>query len=209
MGFHGDPNLRAVVDYLSESSKFYVETGTHKGHTFSYMVRKYPHIECFGCEPAKGRFDIALSRTKEFRNAKIFNETSQRLINRIKKNHSRIFEGPILFWLDAHSKFFEWPLAKELTFFTKHTKVGNIIIDDFFVPGEPQFRSNKYGNQRYNFQYIRPFLSKKHKYKVYFPMYNKSKDKQTLTGWILLQFGDIPSNLDDKFKSVVKRFPIR
>lgn len=208
MGFHGDPNLRAVVDYLSESSKFYVETGTHKGHTFSYMVRKYPHIECFGCEPAKGRFDIVNKQTKHLENSKVFNETSQDFMIRLKKEHKYIFKGPALFWLDAHSKMFKWPLAEEIKFFTGRMKSGSILIDDFCVPGQPQFRCNKYGKQKYTYSYASRFLNKRKKYKVYFPKYKKSREKQVLTGWVLIQFGKKNTDIGQNFKDIIWRLDL-
>lgn len=205
MAFHGDEKLRDIVDFLSEKSKFYIETGTHKGHTFSYMAKKYSHIECLGCEPARGRFDIVKKRIKDFENSTVFNETSQIFMRRLKSDHKNIFEGPTLFWLDAHSKMFEWPLAEELTFFTKYMKSGSILIDDFHVPGQPQFRYNKYGKQRYTYAYASKFLDKEKKYKVYSPTYKKSKVNQVLTGWILIQFGENNSIVDTKFKDIIKR----
>lgn len=209
MGFHGDKCLRSIVDYLSKKSKFFIETGTHKGHTFHYMANSYPNLECFGCEPAKGRFDIALRRTRPFEHATVFNETSQQFMKHLKNKYAYIFDGPILFWLDAHSTMFKWPLAQELKFFTVHTKSGYILIDDFKVPNQPQFRYNKYGKQRYTYQYIKPFINKKINHRIYFPKYKKEKKKQILTGWVLIQFGGACDRLDKVFSKTINHFEER
>lgn len=203
-GFHGDPNLLKIIAYLTRRSKVYIETGTHVGHTFNYMLRTYSHLTCFGCEPVKGRFAILANKVGQNSKAHIYNETAQKFIRRIARNYSNIFSDTILFWIDAHSKFFAWPLQQEIAFFTKRATSGFILIDDFAVPGKLQFRFNKYGNQRYTFNYVKKAINPACDFYAYYPKYGKGSARKSMTGWLLLQTNKALGRLDKIFPKLVE-----
>lgn len=204
-GFHGNLTMLAIVDTIVQTRSVYIETGTNIGHTFCYMARTYPQLDCYGCEPVDPYFTRVRERTQPLKNAKVFNHTSQRFMRILDKNHSDIFEHPYLAWIDAHSKNFAWPLSEEMQFFTNRSKDAYLLIDDFFVPNQPQFRSNKYGNQRYTLEYISQFFNKEAKLNVYFPTYQKEKHDPTLTGWVMLTTDPRHATVLKKYKDVLTR----
>jgi hypothetical protein len=123
----------------------------------------------------------------------------------LAKKHKDIFEQPYLAWLDAHSKDFEWPLSEEMQFFTNRAKNAYLLIDDFFVPNQPQFRSNKHGNQRYSLEYISQFFNKEAKIQIYFPCYAKEPTDPTLTGWIMLTTDPDHARVLRNFSSILTK----
>jgi hypothetical protein len=203
LGFHGDHNLLKIVEYLIGSSKYYIETGTHIGHTFHYMCRTYSYIKCLGCEPAKGRFETVAKRVAPFKHTKVFHETSQKFLKRLDRYYTRMFDKSALIWLDAHSKEFKWPLKEEIEFFTYKMPKSLILIDDFKVPNNPQFRFNKFGNQRYTLQYIKQYVHKDAKPYLYLPKYGKNMKPKSFTGWLLIQMDKSIGRLDKLFPNLI------
>ena len=205
-GFHGDIFLRSLVAKLMPQCTLYIETGTHVGHTFAPMAKLYRETLCLGCEPAKGRHEIVSKRVSTCDNATVFNESSQRFMLRLEKSYKeKMKDAKALLWIDAHSKQHAWPLAEEVPFFINNIKSTYMFIDDFYVPGTTrrQFRFNKFGKQRYTFDFVRRTIPKKTKYNVYYPAYKHPKGKQ-LTGWVLIQTGPRKIDLAKKYPKLVR-----
>jgi hypothetical protein len=204
-GFHGDAYLLKVVDYLAHQSKFFVETGTFMATTLSYVAFKYPKLECLSCEPNGKPFRKAVARVAGFSKAKIFNETSQAFMKRLATNHNEIFGGPTLLWIDAHGHGFRWPLRQEIKFFTSSLQNAFMLIDDFRVPGQPQFRFDRHERQVCSFEYIKNFSNPRCNYRLYYPKYKKhTSEHHPLIGWGLFQIGaKNTERLDKRFPELV------
>jgi hypothetical protein len=201
-GFHNDKKLQNVVDFLSESSDVFIETGTNIGNTLYYMVSNHKHLQCFSCEPDINKYKKAASRLKNFKNSHIFNTTSQKFLPIFLNKYSKVLNKKLIVWLDAHSKLFSWPLKDEIQFFTKRCKSCAILIDDFKVPTQKQFRFNKHKKQPYSFEYIQRFIDPICSYDVYYPKYKKTTNDK-LTGWVLLDIGKQFKNLNKRFKETL------
>jgi hypothetical protein len=202
-GFHNDQKLIKIVDYIAKDSNIFIETGTNLGNSLYHMLNTHPHLSCFSCEPAGNTFKKAIERLKQFKKGRIFNLTSQAFLKMFIKKYSKLLTKNLLVWLDAHSKLFEWPLKDEIEFFTKHTKTGILLIDDFMVPNNPQFKFNKHRKQPYSFEYIKKFINKNCKFNLYYPKYKSANPPEKLTGWALLQIGTAFGRFDKLFPKLV------
>ncbi len=191
LGFHGDNHLIAVVDYLVlEGVEFFIETGSNVGSTLSFFSGKYPHIQCFSCEPNDEAYQKAKQNTDNNSNVKVFNMLSQDFIKEIHDQYSFIYEKKTLFWLDAHGYGFSWPLKEEIAFITKYFKNAFILIDDFKVPDKNMFGYDLYRDQECSFNYIKNDLYDE-KFILYYPEYTeKTSSHHPLRGWGLIRIGE-------------------
>lgn len=82
--------------------------------------------------------------------------------------------GPqIAFWLDAHGAGYQWPLREEVRFVTETMPSSSaMMIDDFQIPGQPQFGYDKYRGQVCNLEFIRNSLAPR-KYFLILPTYQE------------------------------------
>lgn len=187
-GFHGDKYLIKVVDSLVSDCSIFVETGSSIGTTLAYVAKKYPDKYYYSCEPDKKAFSEAKKNTKGLENIFIFNETSDDFLKRLKKDYSHIFNEKTLFWLDAHSNGFEWPLKNEISFITTNFQYPKILIDDFKVPNRPYFGFDEYDGQECSFDYIKNSIKRNNYFLVYPSYKKKTSDFHPLRGWGLLLF---------------------
>jgi hypothetical protein len=105
-----------------------------------------------------------------------------------------------LFYLDAHWQSY-WPLRDELKHIGASGLPATIVIDDFEVPGQPQFGFDVDGGGeiteglKCNLDYIRQALSPVRTYNAAFPRYSIrdafAKGSGPLRGHVVL-FQDMP-----------------
>lgn len=142
MGFHGNNILRQLVnDVIKRGASSFVETGTHHADTTSYVAGQFPTLPIFTCEIDNECFMISLKKTKQFANVVLSNESSEKFVNRLIMGN-KLGDLPI-FFLDAHW-FDYWPLMDEIASIVLLPNFV-IIIDDFAVPGQPQFETSQGG----------------------------------------------------------------
>lgn len=194
-GFHGDQYLIKLVEHIAQSVSLFFETGTHVGSTLKYFAGRFPKIECFSCEPHEAAYQVALQDTQELSNVHIFNLKSSEFIKIIVNEYSLSREALIFCWLDSHGGPYPWELKKEVQFFTRYFNQGFLLIDDFRVPGKPQFQFNKYAEHRCDLPYVKNSINKK--FSVYYPDYTKRTSSfHPLVGWGLVHFGITSINKD-------------
>lgn len=193
--FHGDEYLLRLVDYLIPQCANFVETGTHRGDTFAYVAHNYPYKLSVGCEPNERYLKEAQAKVKGLENVEIFKMTSQEFLPYLFENDVCDFTN--LFWLDAHGHSFDWPLAFEVEFITTHYVQSFILIDDFRVPGKPQFSYDISTGNTCSYETIKPYI--KNDYQVYYPAYIERTSKtMNLVGWgLLVKDWKIPEELKD------------
>ena len=201
IGFHGDQNLLQLVDLMTHNCNYFIETGANVGSTLAYVARTYPHIQCLSCEPDLQAFQHAVKNTISLPNVSIFNETSQEFLKRIAQEHAYLFEGNVLFWLDAHGYGFKWPLKEEIAFITMNFKAAYILIDDFKVPGLQCFGYDEYRGQVCSFDYIRDSFGTDD-FDLYYPSYTEhTSEHHPLEGWglfVINEIFEIPVSLEGK-----------
>lgn len=181
MGFHGDLYLLELIDILINkySIKNFIETGTRFAGTLKYVAEEYPELQCYSCEPQKHGYNISKRDTKLLKNVFLEQEKSQTFLKKLPK---KLYKENNLFWLDAHGQGFEWPLRFEIDFITKHFKNCFILIDDFKVPDNNNFRCDSYQDQICSFEYIKDYINCS--YQLYYPNYSKrTLTYHPLVGW--------------------------
>jgi hypothetical protein len=208
VGFHGDAYLIEIAHHLLGKSSCFIETGANVGSTLAYVARNFPRVHCLSCEPDLQAYQVAGANVASFPNVELFNETSQQFIDRLNLR-KQIFDRQCVFWLDAHGFGFEWPLRAEIEFITHRFESGYILIDDFLVPGQNQFKYDEYKGQTCSFEFIKNAIKENLQYVLYYPNYvDRTSPHHPLTGWGLIAFGEcrgtqFPASLEDKIVQAV------
>lgn len=202
-GFHGDQHLLKIVDFLmSQNVEVFIETGTNVGTTLAYVGKKHPKVNCYSCEPDLKAYSLAKQNSSAYPNINIFNLMSQDFIKKLKKEHSQLFNKKALFWLDAHSYGFDWPLKEEVNFVAKNFPNAYLMIDDFKVPNMPMFNYDRYKDQLCAHEFIVNELRQK-PYQLFYPGYTeKTSTHHPLQGWGLYVFGEKINFTEDISKLV-------
>ena len=128
---------KKVLKNYSSKNVIWVETGTYEGYTAEFLsnISKFVHT----IEPSKKYFDLSKERLSKFSNCKVYNETSESILEEI------LLEIPdgesICFWLDGHwsggdtfKGTKDTPIEFELKTIEKFiNKFSNftILVDDF------------------------------------------------------------------------------
>ncbi|MDQ3046989.1 MAG: hypothetical protein M3R27_05525 [Bacteroidota bacterium] len=190
-GFHGDRYLLEVVEFLANNgTEIFIETGTNVATTLSFVAKKYPHLQCFSCEPDPVAFELATKHTAGFSNVMVFNLMSQDFIKMLKGSHPDLFKKKTIFWLDAHSHGFDWPLKEEVKFVVENFEKAYLMIDDFKVPGKEMFRYDSYKEQLCAHEFIVNEIGSR-SYQLFYPGYiEKTSQHHPLQGWALYVFGE-------------------
>ena len=142
MGFHGNQIVRKMVEDMIKKLNVssFIETGTHTGDTTIYMAWHFI-LPIFSCDISKEYYDLSTNRLAPFKHVKLSLESSEKFIERLI-NENVLGNFP-MFFLDAHWHDY-WPLQDEVR---NIMKLNNfiILVDDFSVPGQPQFESDAGG----------------------------------------------------------------
>lgn len=199
LGFHGDQYLLNIISIPLEQSDVYIETGAHIGKTLSYVASRFPHLRSFSCEPDTSSYANAREVEDNHQNVTITNEPSQEFLPRILEVN---MEYPTIF-LDAHGHGFQWPLQFEVATITSRLDQAAILIDDFKVPGRPEFGYDRYDGQSCSMEYIESEMHPANEYQVIYPAYRvKTSPHHPLRGYglILMNCSDvIPSQILENF----------
>lgn len=214
IAFHGDSYLLTFCDYILAKSGVFIETGTYQGHSTEYVARTFGHLQIFSCEPNNKHFKIAEDRLRPFRdNITLNKEVSPDFLYEIVKSHPEIIDKDVVFWLDAHPfkwDLYKWPLKEEIRFITKTFKKAYIFIDDFKIPGRPNFQFNSHFGQEYSYESIQKELCKDKIYSIYFPEYKeKTSRHHPLVGWILIEFGHSEMHIPTLLQNSIRRTSCR
>ncbi|MCG6893770.1 MAG: hypothetical protein LJE65_09205 [Desulfobacteraceae bacterium] len=207
VGFHGDRHLIQVVDSLIEHCSHFIETGTNVGSTLAYVASRYPNVACLSCEPDPEGFQRAERNVAPFPNAAVQPLSSGDFFTKLQQEQPDLFSHRILFWLDAHGHGFRWPLQEEIAFITEKFTSAYLLIDDFKVPGRPEFGFDTYEDQVCDFDHIRESIRPGLHYRLYYPNYTqRTSPHHGLRGWGLIAYGDKdPSPLERLPEHCVRR----
>ena len=205
LGFHGDRYLIELVFAAARRSTQFIETGTNVGSSLHYFAKNFPQIRCYSCEPDEGSARFAREKTKPLANARVYHEFSPAFLHTLAKEDPAILgRKETIFWLDSHGFGFQWPLKDEVEFITSRFPGGFLFIDDFKVPGRPQFLFDEYNGQICGFEMIASSLARGRRYRLFYPCYQeKTSPHHPLKGWILIEFGqerplELPEGLKGK-----------
>jgi len=207
--FHGDNFLLELCDSILSKSEIFIETGAYYGHTVEYVARSFKNLQAYSCEPKIEHFKGALDKVSRYAGrVTLSQETSPDFLYKLVEKDPTIIEKEVMFWLDAHSFGYEWPLLDEIKFITKVFKKAFIFIDDFKIPGRPEFQYDKDENSECAWETIYSYLQNDKNYSLHFPDYlEKTSTHHPLVGWVLIEFGhseiQIPPSIKNSIKSIV------
>lgn len=204
LGFHGDKYLIELVFAAARRCGQFIETGTNVGSSVVYLAKNFPKLPCYSCEPDKEACDFARGKAAALPNVQISNELSPQFLHTLQGKVPGLCARETMFWLDSHGYGFRWPLRDEVEFITTRFDSACIFIDDFKVPGQPQFLFDEYDGQVCGLEEIAGGLAKKSDYRFILPTYkDKTSPHHPLKGWILITYGhssalEIPASIKDK-----------
>src|SRR5205823_6622046 len=143
-----------------------VETGTYFGSTAGYLATKL-EVPVISSELRERYHHIARRLLREIPNLDLRRQDSRSMLRELAVN-SATTEQRTFFYLDAHW-YDDLPLADELGIIARHWPQFVAIIDDFEVPGAPDYGYDDYGpGRRLNLSLIEASL-KKYALLAYFP----------------------------------------
>lgn len=166
-----------------------VETGTYLGTTTDFMAGA--GMPVFSVEGQARHYGFALARLWWRRNVTLRRGDSRRVLQ-------SFFDGPlqllcrqtIFAYLDAHWDA-DLPLAEELEIIFGHCGPAVVMIDDFQVPGEPDYQYDDYGpGKGLTFEYIRPAVEG-HSLAVFYPAVPAAMESGLRRGCVVLVRDDI------------------
>ena len=156
LGFHGDSYLIQLTDCLLRKVHSFIETGCSIGTTARYVACKFPQMPVYTCEPDRRAFRQARANLSALPNAKLVRQHSPQFLHVVHAEHPELLAQCNFYWLDAHGRGFSWPLVDEVAFITERLPLAYIFVDDFRVPGRPEFGFDEYDGQVCCFETIEP-----------------------------------------------------
>ena len=194
------------MDWLLPQGRFFIETGSNQGTTARYVAAEYPGVRVFTCEPDAEAYQHAREHLAPYPNAHLSKTGSPEFLHDIFDTIDELGIGPDVYWLDAHGYGYVWPLVDEVSFLTTTLERAFIAIDDFRIPGRPEFKFDEYDGQVCSMEAIRPALADRD-YTVVYPTYSEhTSPHHPLTGITVLAFGvndfELPEHLSRSFRAV-------
>lgn len=204
LGFHGDYYLIRLVYHFVAQAENFIETGTSSAASLTQIARAFPETPCFSCELLDSSFISASRKVAALPNVHIHKSPSPEFLYRLLDNQPELASSRTAFWLDAHANEFPCPLADEVKFITARFDEAAIFIDDFQVPGRPDFEYDTYKNGiSLTWDYIYPSLNVERSYKIGRPNYTKTTSlHHPLRGWIMISWGHwdfVPDDLKEYY----------
>jgi hypothetical protein len=211
-GFHSDVIYQQLVVELLNAFTFssFVETGTFRGYSTEHIAMRFPKLPIITAEVMQETYDVVKPALSRYPNIEQMLGSSDECIAKMIAQ-KKLGNQP-LFYLDAHWEEY-WPLNAELDHIASERMRTAIVIDDFQVPGHPQFEFDSYPKTRdsdsgpANLQYIRAHLPAINSYRALFPKYGvtdaygpSGKGFNPLRGHIVLF-----QNMDAEYETFLKR----
>ena len=172
---------------LNECTSF-VETGTLYGNTAGYAHRAFK-TPVFTSEISSTYYTVGRANLLWARGVNRYLGNSPDFLRRVCDS-SLIGERP-MFWLDAHW-YESLPLAEELEVIGKQCERATILIDDFYVPWEPEFRYDEYPSARIDTELVNSSIgSCRSDVTTYLPAYRPEQEPyEKATGFAVIQVGE-------------------
>jgi hypothetical protein len=199
--FHNDAITLKAVDVVLKSIKpsAFGETGLFQGDTTRYMAYEYPDLSIHSFEINEEFYNSCKVKLKDYPHVHLHLGSSDKALKEALLQ--RQLGNRPLFYLDAHWYDY-WPLQDEIRLIGEHLKESVMFIDDFEVPQRPEFafdvggcRQGANDNRKCNLELIKDCFSKNHRYRVFYPKYDK-QDAQTSE---LVGYSIIVQNPDDRW----------
>jgi glycosyltransferase involved in cell wall biosynthesis/predicted O-methyltransferase YrrM len=144
--FHGDPHYRDLVTSLIKTCKptHFIEMGTFLGRSSGFIAKNYPGLSVVTAEVNPTFAEIAQHRLTGSNTTSVVSDSVAFLSSYLP---TLPHDAKLLIYLDSHW-YDSWPLVEELELLDTYCNQLILIIDDFKVPGQPQFIYDNYGDEK-------------------------------------------------------------
>lgn len=167
-GMNGQQKRKEIVETICRQFRpqLAVETGTFFGSTTGYLATTLK-VPVISCELRERYHHVARRLLRELPNVELRLQDSRSFLRDLAAVPA-ITGQRTLFYLDAHW-YEDLPLDDELEIIAGHWPEFVAVIDDFLVPGSPDYGYDDYGNgRRLDLSLIDACL-KKHALRAFFP----------------------------------------
>jgi len=202
--FHGDKIFKRAFKKIGSDIRVtaVVETGTFLGFTTKLFARLFPDVQIYTCEINRDYFRKAKKSLLKYPNVHVYNMNSSDFLNFLI-SENKLGEQP-MFYLDAHW-LDKWPLEQEIEIISEQLKNAVVLIDDFKIPGNPNFVYDRYKDKECSLDRINPNIHQKNIYNLLMPNYghedafsNVKKHEKFLVGYPIIFI-----NYRDYFKKLL------
>ncbi|HSU28589.1 MAG TPA: hypothetical protein VLJ68_09430 [Chitinophagaceae bacterium] len=194
--FNGQASRQQIFRDLVREVPFkaIVETGTFRGTTTAFMATQ-SRLPVHTVEAEPRFYHYAKLKLRRNKNVRVRMGDSRKFIEEISHTdelpHSYVF-----IYLDAHWQE-DLPLFREIELVEKNWDHAAIMIDDFEVPGDPEYKYDDYGNgKKLCLEYISPLIEKN--WLVYFPVTNARDETGLKRGCVIL----VSKDLEEKTRKI-------
>lgn len=192
--FNGQKFRQQIFSELMDAVHFeaIVETGTFRGVTTSFMATK-ASAPIFTVESEARFYHFARLNLKRHRNVHVSLADSRAFLNGLIAN-PKVPKEKVFFYLDAHWNE-DLPLHEEVQLIGDNWRDVVIMIDDFQVPDDRDYRFDDYGEgKKLSLDYLGSELLSK--WVVYFPAGRGSEDTGIKRGCVVLVASDLQSKIN-------------
>ncbi len=193
--FNGQKFRQQIFNDLNREVGFksIVETGTFRGVTTGFMAEK-ADIPIYTVESEPRFFHYAKRNLNRFKNVRVFNADSRAFLEALIKDES-VFKSNVFFYLDAHWNE-DLPLFEEVQLIGDNWDDVVIMIDDFEVPEDGDYKFDDYGSgKKLSLDYLGDELLSN--WAVYFPSGRGADDSGIKRGCVVLASKSLQSKVDD------------
>lgn len=192
--FNGQAFRQEIFNDLTKKLKFegIVETGTFRGITTAYMA-EHSTAKIFSVESEPRFFHYAKLNLRRYKNVTVKNADSRAFLEGLITDAS-VPKRRVFFYLDAHWNE-DLPLYEEVKLIDKNWNEVVIMIDDFEVPDDSDYKFDDYGNgKKLCLDYLGAELLAN--WTVYFPKGRGADDTGIKRGCVVLASKSLRSEVD-------------
>lgn len=192
LGMHSQAGRRAVVAELFDKLglTLAVETGTYLGNTTNYLARTFK-VPVHTSELVPRYHHAARRMLRELADVHPRLQDSRGFLRELAAQ-TEMTSAATFFYLDAHW-YNDLPLADEVEIIAKSWSRFAILIDDFKVPGDPDYAFDDYGPRKVlNLDYLKPVLSR-NGLKAFFPTTRAKDETGGRAGYAVVLPGSLAS----------------
>jgi hypothetical protein len=145
-----------------------IETGTYLAYTTRWLASRFPHLPVLTVEASPVYYQASAAVLRALPNVTQLEGNSADVLAQLYAD-GRVAGCPFLF-LDAHWNEY-LPLPDELRLIGAHSTDAIMLIHDFAVPDQPQFRFDTYHGQPIGMDLLRQALVPGRPYTLLLPQY--------------------------------------
>ena len=192
--FNGQKFRQQIFKDLNREAVFkaIVETGTFRGVTTAFMAEN-ASIPIYSVESEPRFFHYATWNLNRFKNVRVFNADSREFLAVLVKDDS-VPKSDVFVYLDAHWNE-DLPLFEEVKLIGENWDDVVIMIDDFEVPDDGDYKFDDYGSgKKLSLDYLGDELLSN--WAVFFPSGRGADDSGIKRGCVVLASKSLQSKVD-------------